>query len=217
MGVLSQSWGWASPQAQAKGGDQPSGPRGPLTRRARLPAAPGSNQESEHPGSGLAAALTNCMMRMSPHWACRVVPAEGGWAAGLQGPRALTAPAAACVLRLRSPWSPTKPLVPREAPWCPAKPPGSPRSPLEPCEAPWCPAKPRGILHTHTRWGTLPLNWISSRPGPVCQEAGGSGGPGPRQAGLVSSPQPQPLGGPWGCCPAALRKAQPKVTMTNEH
>lgn len=43
MGVPSQSWGWAGPQARAEGGDQPSGPRGPSTWRARLPAAPDSN------------------------------------------------------------------------------------------------------------------------------------------------------------------------------
>ena len=145
----------------------------------------------------------------------------GSGFAGAQGPDCsccrLCAEAAKPLEPHEAPGAPRSSLVPRKAPWIPAKPPGALRSPLEPCEAPWCPAKPRGILHTHTRWGTLPLNWISSRPGPVCQEAGGSGGPGPRQAGLVSSPQPQPLGGPWGCCPAALRKAQPKVTMTNEH
>nr|XP_005894507.2 PREDICTED: protein Dok-7 [Bos mutus] len=65
-----------------------------------------------------------------------------------------------------------KPLEPHEAP-------GAPRSSLVPRKAPWIPAKPPGALRS-------PL------------------------AGLVSSPQPQPLGGPWGCCPAALRKAQPK-------
>ena len=51
----------------------------------------------------------------------------------------------------------------------------------------------------------------------MCQEARGPGGLGPRQAGLVSSPQPQPSGGPWGRCPVALRKAQPKVTVTGEN
>ena len=170
MGVLSQSWGWAGPQARAEGGDQPSGPRGPLTRRARLPAAPGSNPESEHPRSGLAAALTNCMMRMSPHWACRVVPAEGGWAAGLQGaqgpdcsccrlcaePAKHPEPHEAPWIPAKPPGAPRSPLEPHKAPWCPAKPPGAPRSPLEPREAPWSPAKPRGILHTHTWWALSP-------------------------------------------------------------
>ncbi|MXQ96011.1 hypothetical protein E5288_WYG022266 [Bos mutus] len=99
----------------------------------------------------------------------------GSGFAGAQGPDCsccrLCAEAAKPLEPHEAPGAPRSSLVPRKAPWIPAKPPGALRSPLEPCEAPWCPAKPRGILHTHTRWGTLPLNWISSRPGPVCQEA----------------------------------------------